>query len=617
MKVITLDYETYYDKEYSLRKMTTQEYIKSPLFQVIGVSVKVGNGKAEWFSGSMADTKAWLNQFDWADALVIAHNMLFDGAILSWVFDIHPKMYFCTMQGSRPFLVPFIDGGRMSLAKVSEHLGLGFKGTEVVSALGKRREHFLVPELKRYSEYCINDTELCYKIAQHLIPHFPKAELHLLDLNIRKFTDPVLFLDRDVLSESLATIKARKEQALTDSGLTDRGLLMSNDKLAAVLKLMGVDPPTKVSIKTGKTAYAFAKTDQGLKDLLEHPDPAVQAVVAARLEVKSTIAETRTQRLINVAHSGGSFAVPLLYYGAHTGRLSGMDKLNMQNLTRGSEERRAIAAALGYKIVAGDLSNIEARILAVLAGQMDLVRAFAAGVDVYCQLATRLFNMEVTKDNFIERFLGKSAFLSCQYGTGAVKLCNTVNQNPNVDITFREAERIVYGYRNTYAKVPELWRVAKGWLEHMSTEQPTPLGYKCLKIHSKYVAKDLTHAAPAILLPNGMPIYYPDLYIDASKDYYYRNKRITKKIYGAAVIENVCQALARIVLSEAEQRMVTKHNRYSCLQVHDELLYVVADNDVAEFTVQLEEELTRTVPWLPELPVACEIASGQNYKDAK
>ena len=615
MDTLTIDFETYYSKDYSLSKITTQQYIYNIMFEVVCVSVKVNDGAVKNFTGDMPSTARWLNKFDWKNSLCIAHNVLFDGAILAYQFGIIPKMYFCTMMGARPFLAPFITRGRTSLKAVSEHLGIGFKGTEVVRALGKQREDFQPWEMLEYQLYCDNDVELCYKIFKHLFHQFPREELYSIDINIRKYTQPKLWLDQDVLEEALEAHRKHKADILTKAGLTSRELLMSNDKFAAALKLMGVSPPTKVSVKTGKTAYAFAKTDKGLLDLLAHPDPDIQAIVAARMAHKSTIEETRMARFIGVAETHNPLGVPLLYYGAHTGRPSGWDKMNMQNLGQRSALRRAIIPEGGEEIVVGDLSQIECRMAAALAGQNDLLKQFADGVDPYCEFGTTLFQRTITKADTAERFLSKTSILGCQYGVGGEKYFNTVNNDTRVDvqITMDEAYRIVKTYRERFDKIPELWKTANGWLTHMATPGNTDyvIEYGPLKIHSNYQGK-----APAIVLPNGMPIWYPELTKGADRQYTFRARDGFRKLWGGSVVENVCQALARIVLNRAEV-FLAKKGYPSSLSVHDELVFAITEGMGKKFGVLLDKVLTRPVPWMPNLPMESEVGVGYNYGEAK
>jgi len=306
----------------------------------------------------------------------LAHNTLFDGAILSWRFGVSPRGWLDTLCMGRALHGVEVGG---SLKALAERYGIGEKGTEVLNAIGKRRLNFSDADLSRYGDYCINDVELTHKLFTEMVKNFPKQELRVIDQTLRMFIDPILELDGDMLQQHLISIKQMKEDLLTSSGV-DKAELMSNDKFAELLRSFGVEPPMKTSPATGKQTYAFAKSDEEFKALAEHDDARVQALVAARLGTKSTLEETRTQRFIEIA-SRGALPVPIRYYAAHTGRFGGDDKINLQNLpSRGanaSQLKKAICAPKGYKIIDADSAQIEARVLAWFAGQNDLVEAFA------------------------------------------------------------------------------------------------------------------------------------------------------------------------------------------------------------------------------------------------
>ena len=318
MDLITIDFETYYDKEYSLSKLTTEEYIRDPKFQVIGVSVKVNNRDTEWASGTHEEIKTYLQTFNWKEAMLLAHNTMFDGAIASWRYNILPRAYADTLCIARA--VHGVEAGG-SLKALVERYDLGAKGTEVIQALGKRREDFTAEELARYGDYCINDVDLTYELFKVLTRGFPRKELKLIDLTLRMFVDPILDLDLGLLEQHLEDIKVAKDDLLISSGVS-REDLMSNPKFAEVLKSLDIIPPTKVSLRTGKETFAFAKSDEEFKALAEHDDVRVQAAVSARLGVKSTLEETRTQRFIDISKRG-LLPVPVRYYAAHTGRWGG------------------------------------------------------------------------------------------------------------------------------------------------------------------------------------------------------------------------------------------------------------------------------------------------------
>jgi DNA polymerase I-like protein with 3'-5' exonuclease and polymerase domains len=422
MPLIVCDFETYYDSDFSLSKMTTEEYIRSPRFEVIGVSVKVDSEPPRWFSGTMPDIQKWLLRFPWETSIAVAHNAAFDMAILNWSFGIIPARIADTLSMARAIDGP--DAGN-SLAKLAERHGLGAKGNEVINALGKRRLDFSTAQLAAYGEYCCNDADLTYDLFQKQVAGFPLSELRVIDLTIRMFTEPVLRLSQPVLDGHLTEVLDRKAKLLDGLGVSTEAL-MSNDKLAKVLADLGVEPPTKTSPTTGKVAWAFAKNDEGFKALLEHEDERVQAIVAARLGIKSTLEETRTERFIDISKRG-TLPVPLRYYAAHTGRWGGDDKINLQNLPRKSPLKKSMRAPKGFLLVDCDSSQIEARTLAWLAGQDDLVQFFeknnaeiAAGVakadmqfDPYKIMASGIYGVPVSEVTDDMRFVGKTTILGC------------------------------------------------------------------------------------------------------------------------------------------------------------------------------------------------------------
>jgi len=404
MDIVTIDFETYYDREYSLSKMTTEAYVRDPRFEVIGVGVKINNHPTDWYTGG--NPGRFLRSLDYTDKAILCHNTAFDGAILSWHFGIRPKLWLDTLSMARPFHQLTVGG---SLAKLAAFYGLGQKGDEVVAALGKRRADFTADEIGRYGMYCINDVDLTRQLFDKLKRGFPASELMVIDQTLRMYTEPVIELDVPLLEQHLQDVRARKAALLNNVsvGIED---IMSNAKFATSLQNLGVEPPIKTSKTTGKTTWAFAKTDKGMEELLEHPDPAVQALVATRLGVKSTIEETRTEALIGVA-GRGRLPIMLNYYGAHTGRFSGGDKLNLQNLpARGGSNaiRRSLKAQEGHVLIASDSSQIEARMVAYIAGQEDLVEAFRDKRDVYSEFATEVYGRKITKADKVERFVGKT-----------------------------------------------------------------------------------------------------------------------------------------------------------------------------------------------------------------
>jgi len=608
MNLITIDFETYYDRDFSLTKLTTEEYIRSDRFEVIGVSVKVNNEGTEWASGTHEQIRQWLQEsFRWSDSLVLAHNTLFDGAILNWRFGINPRAWLDTLCMGRAIHGVEVGG---SLKALAERYGLGEKGTEVLNALGKGRLDFSEAELARYGDYCINDVELTYKLFSRLARKFPKQELKIIDTTLRMFIEPRLELDPTLLASHLEQIKIIKGDLLSASGV-DKSDLMSSDKFAELLRGLGVTPPTKISPTTNKPTYAFSKTDQEFLALADHPDGRVQTLVAARLGNKSTLEETRTQRFIDIA-SRGSLPVPIRYYAAHTGRFGGDDKINLQNLpTRGTNAnqlKKAIVAPKGYTIIDADSSQIEARVLAWLAGQDDLVTAFANREDVYKKMASAIYGIAESDVDKSQRFVGKTTILGAGYGMGALKF-QVQLKNMGVEVELDEAKRIIDIYRRTNNSIVALWRQAQVMLTKLSQGDTAPLG--------RAGVLEVVPEDSAIKLPSGLLMRYDDLQFEQDDkkgiQFHYKTRRGRTKIYGGKVIENVCQAIARCIIAEQMLRIAKKYK--VVLTVHDAIAVCVRDVEADEAQAYVEKCMRWVPAWAEGLPVDCESGAGKSYGD--
>ena len=619
MSFVTLDFETYYSKEFSLSKMTTEEYVNNPLFEVIGVAMKIDDDEPVWFSGTHAEIKAWLSQVDWANSAVLCHNTQFDGAILAFTFGIIPAKYFDTLCMARA--IHGVDAGG-SLAALAERYMLGKKGTEVVEALGKRRSEFAKEDLARYGGYCINDVNLTYKLFIRLLEEgFPSNELDLIDMTLRMYTQPVLQVDDALLVTRLEEIKEEKHMLLT--GLKSklgceteedvRKKLASNPQFAAVLAEFGIDPPMKISPTTKKETYALAKNDEGFIELTEHDDPFIQQLCAVRLGTKSTIEESRIERFIGIgSRNRGRLPIPLKYYGAHTGRWAGADAVNFQNLPSRDKKKKAlknsVVAPSDHVIINCDSSQIEARVLAWLAGQEDLVKQFANGDDVYSVFASKVYKKPVSKKDPVERFVGKTCVLGLGYGTGAKKLQHTLKtQPPGADLPEAECKRIVDLYRQTNGKIPALWHECDLALNHLISwpkgTKEYPLGqHKCLWITEQ-----------GIRLPNGLHIRYPKLRKENDR-FIYTSRKGVVSIWGGAMVENVVQALARIIVGE-QMLEIRRQGYRPVLTVHDAAVIVAHKNDVEQAVATITTVMSTPPAWATGLPVACEAKYGESYGD--
>lgn len=624
MHLLTGDFETMYSDECTLKKLTPAEYINHSSYETLGCALGWNNGPMFWVDGP--DLPAYFAQVDWANTMFLSHNALFDACILAWRFNIHPRFLGCTLSMSRQWLAHRSKRGS-SLDAISETIGLPPKMGTVLKLKGKtlamiKADPALYAEMRAYA---IDDAEKCRNIFNYILADgYPKDQLSVIDAVLRMGTQPAFVADQHVLFHHLAEIQAEKAQLLAACGLSDPSSLMSDNLLATLLIQQGIEPPTKISPTNGCDRWAFSKQDKEFTDLADDDNPVVQALVAARLGHKSTLEETRTQRFIDVSRIEWkchqwpcAMPIALKPGGAHTGRLSGDWKMNQQNLPRGSKGRparlrQALRAPPGKVVISCDASQIEARIVATLAGQSDLVESFRAKHDVYCELASVIFGFPVNKkDHPNERQIGKIGILSLGYGASWITYQNMVRIQTGGEITVTddEAARVVGIYRERYDKIPRYWRE---W------DSLIPLIASGMAVGQKVGPITIGHQR--LILPNGMPIFYTNLreQWDAKAEKYawvYDYGPMTKKLYGAKITENVTQALAAVHIIECGMRILHKTHGMVRFrhQVHDELLFV-EDFKYAERVGKLcAKEFSTSPSWLPNAPFAAEWGWGESY----
>lgn len=289
------------------------------------------------------------------------------------------------------------------------------------------------------------------------------------------------------------------------------------------------------------------------------------------------------------------------------------DKVNFQNLPARGEFnalKNAILAPPGHVIIDCDSSQIEARVLAWLAGQDDLVQAFANREDVYKIMASKIYKKPVEEITKNERFMGKTVVLGCGYGLGAKRFRISL-KGLDVEITAEDAQNIIDAYRNTYSAIPKLWRQGDNCLgalyegEVNGTKKTTAFG-----MHTDAVAlyQDGFH------LPSGYILGYAELQREEDRgrqEYTYKSRKGRTKIYGGKVVENVTQAVARCIIAE---QMVKISKRYKVvLTVHDAITCVVPEADADSAQRFIERCMREPPAWARGLPLGCESGIGKRY----
>lgn len=596
-EIVTLDFETYYDKEYTLSgKMNMSEYIRDERFQVHGVGIKRGAKETLWYTGH--NVALALAEINWSRTALLAHNTAFDGFICSEIFNQKPAFYLDTLSMARA-----AHGHHMrhDLDTIAKAHGLAGKVKRGALADTKGKRDLTPAEMASLGGYCIDDVNDTYEIFWKLHDAIPDEELELINITLDMFCDPVLSIDIPRVQAELEKEVGGKTAALLRAGTSAEGL-MSNDKFADLLRAAGVNPPMKISPTTGKHAYAFAKSDLAFQSLLQHPNQKVRDLAEARLKIKSTIGETRAVRFLEAGKNGMKLPILLNYSGAHTHRWSGGNKMNLQNLKRGGELRRSILAPKGQVVVVADSAQIEARVLAWLAGQMDIVHAFANKEDVYKLMASAIYNKPVDQITKDERFIGKICVLGLGYGMGPAKLRQTLKQGtmgPSVEISEEECRRIVSIYRSKNFQIKNLWKKMDAVIAAMLSGANGQLG-------------PLTYGKGYIQLPSGLFLQYYGLHGEAEvrhddlvvQEATYLTRYGRTKLYGGLLTENVVQALARCIISD---QMLEISKKYRIVTMtHDEIVVVCPKKDAKKCLDEMIKIMSTPPEWAVGLPLAAE-----------
>lgn len=564
MDVITVDGETYYDQDYSLSKMSEVEYILDHRFQTIMFTFKKNDEPTEVAIGHDA-VKRKFATYDWSRSAFCSHNTRFDGSIAAWHFGVEAALYLDTLSMARATV--HAATGRSSLDQVSKYLRLPPKGDEVVYARGKRLEDFTPDELQRYVDYCIRDTDNCREIFKILRRCFSHAELLTIDWTIRLFCEPQVFLDPNKLAEHLANVRAEKAAVMAKVSHIDKSVFSSNQKFAELLRDHGIEPPTKISPTTGKETYALAKNDRAFKELCDDGTLPImtQAILAARINSKSTIEETRTQSLLDLSlqswgeRGDGWAPIPIKYFGAHTGRASGDGGWNWQNFKRNSPIHDAIVAPEGHRIVHRDSSQIEARMLAMMSRCEKMINQFREKRDIYSEFASTIYNRRVSKADKQLRFVGKTCILGLGFQTGAEKLRHTLfigNGGMSVRVEMIDAQKYVWTYRRTYREVPDLWNLGDHVLSRMLRMNTMPTWEPSDAVDAAIAYPYVTYNDRAVWLPNGMPIQYLNLRQERGSgqvELVYDNRGQRNTIYGG----KLCLRGDTLVLTRKGWRKIT------------------------------------------------------------
>lgn len=592
MNTLVYDFETYYAKGYTLKSMPTILYVRDPRFFMFGCAVKFNDEPAKYLY-EYNECKEYFDTIDWENTIGIAYNSLFDDLILYEKFG-HAAKVRCDALGLARALLPPLD--RYDLGFIAPLLGLPVKGDTMKSLINVR--DLTDEQKKEVADYAINDAELEYGIYKLLYPLLPDKEKEILSLTIRMGTQGQLTLCKEKTQLALKTETDNRE-ALIEAGGISRKILGSNQQFAAYLETLGVKVPTKISLTTDEETFAFAKNDLPfLQCIADYPQ--YRHIFDARIATKSNTQLERAKKFDDIANTElGTCPMPYNYCGAiATKRASGAGKINVQNLKRKSLLRKALTAAVGKCVNVADSGQIELRINFWFCGQNDLLEVLRQGRCIYRNSAASTFNIRYDEVTSTQRQFGKVKELGLGYNMGGPKFrtqlaIGMLGLDP-IYLTLDESYNEVNQYRETHDMITAMWKFLQERIPLM-TDLNYEETYKCV-----------TFAYEEIRLPNGLSLQFPNLEVDEDGQWTFGLGKKRKKIYGGLMLENIIQALARIVVMDQLLEIDAIDECSVVGMTHDEGIAVSPVEKAAIIQNKMISIMSTPPWWAPDLPLTAE-----------
>jgi len=616
-----VDYETFWDVGFSLRspKISTTDYIHDKRFAVHGASVAFNDDTPEWFDHAQLRHMFSALKDSGKPVRLIGHHTLFDGYITTHHYDYEAAEYFCTMGLIEALFQGAIGRGLDEAMKTL--LGMEGKTDILNQTKGKYWHQFSNVERIEMIKYCNLDLVATMKLFKLLAGLLPASEWDIMSVILKMFCHPRLEFDEPLLRTALQNAHDDRdesiENAITYFNCTEDDLRKT--PFLGLIESCGVPVPMKPSPSIeGKMIPALAKTDQGFQDLLEHEDPRVVALAEGRQAVKSTQGITRAQRFLDLHESVGILPVAYNYYRAHTGRISGANKINAANLKHGSDLRKSIVAPEGYVLAVADSAQIECRDNGYLAGQKDLLNLFREKRDPYNDMASTIFDKPIDRkgdpDHYMEGFLGKTAVLGLGFQMGGPKFKWTCEMGAKTrlgidyHIDLEEAYRIVDIYRRKNYMIVNSWERYNEWLHRMVNDEE-PFDYDYGDGYFHIVPKE-----NKVWFPNGTCLYYPCLsYDDGSFTYVKKlgKKYVNRYMYGGKFCENIVQKHSRDIVA---WQMINIAERYRvAMHTYDENVALVPESEAEEGTQWVIDTMKLLPSWAASLPIDADGGWAKEY----
>lgn len=645
--VLVLDFESYYDQDYSLKEMSIVEYVTDERFELTGLGIKINDGASVFVPGPQVPWAVARLQKKFGKALhnvtVVAKNTKFDILILAERFGIYPP-YVIDIEDLSRYYDSRMKQDLKSLAKLFKLPAKGdtsqFKG-----------QHCADIDWAAMKKYCLGDIDIESQLLRILLPMIdnPEVELPLMQHTLNLYLKPTFDLDmkmaKDIafdmgveLGNNLEQIPWILEYA-TKKKKTIEEILRARSIFPKILQ--DVLPEGEVvPMKQGKKEMipALAKDDVGFQLLLAHSNDKVRLLCKAKAACTSWSSHQAkvNSLIIQTECFGDGMHIPLKFYGCHTGRWSGTQKWNPLNLGgKGnrktgeqhhpliSKVRNTLLAPDGKLLAIPDSCQIEARLVAWIAGQNDLVEDFRTGGDPYSRLAAKVFGEKVwnpTEEELltpegkildIRRGFGKDTILGAGFGLGTNTSYQDCLKNKDLRPLYDSGEydwdfndKLIKTYRSDYSMIPKFWKTVE----------------KCFRWVTKYPHEVMVYHIPGrhedspptltfwkegtttiIQLPSGRRLFYRHATVDPKGQIKY----IHGHLWGGSITENIIQSICRDLLGgwllECERQRIP-----IILHTYDELVGCVPKHRAEEALAKMIEIMRTGPDWAVGLPLDAE-----------
>lgn len=607
--VVAIDFETYYDRECSVRTMGTEQYVRHERFDPYMVAICCGPGHPLNYTGLTKDYHGWakLPRARW-----VSHNAAFDSAVYREMRRRgmlppdapEPDIWDCTADMASYLQFP------RSLADASR-VAFKYDADKSVRSdmLGKLPRDLDNDAYEALVKYAKTDALLCWQLWRYLSKRWPEHEREL-SRHTRRIGARGLRVDEEYLRRCIQTLKQELHAALCEIPwcVSDGSMSpLSRTHLRTWCVDNGIAPPKSVA-KDSEDLLAWEAK------YASH-SPVVRAVGRYR----SINAQLKKYEAVEARVFDGIMPFALSYYGARvTGRWSGAGGVNLQNLPRdemfGCHMRRLfVPHEPGAKFFVADFSQIEPRVLAWLSGNEALLDELRSGKKLYQIHAEQTMGHPVgvplPKSDPVYR-LAKARVLALGYGAGHKRFVSMARALAGLEIDEEQSKDIVDDFRDKETHTVALWsdmdhRIMAAALYH---EQPD----------GSYQKQSLR-----VPLPSGRVLVYRDVERGAvpgrspSRSYGARfvldPKQKHKPIYGALLVENMVQAVARDFLANAILRLEHAGFRV-CFHVHDEVVIEgVSTSDEVEAILSI---MRTPPPWAPsDFPLDVSWTWADSYAD--